>query len=107
MASAKTVAATVAPIVSDADGVGDRMELEIRRHDSAPATGTQDTLSSIRTTIEFGFNAANGVNYRIEASTDLDAWSTVETDIIGQGEVVTRLFSTENLPRRFFRVRRN
>ena len=56
---------------------------------------------------ECPFNAANGVSYRIEASTDLTEWNTVETDIIGQSAVVTRFYSTENMPRRYFRVRRN
>ena len=57
--------------------------------------------------VEFRFNAANGVSYRIEESTDLDDWRTVETDIIGSGGVVVRFYITENLPKRYFRVRRN
>ena len=57
--------------------------------------------------MEFRFNAANGVSYRIEESTDLDDWRTVETDIIGSGGVVVRFYITENLPKRYFRVRRN
>jgi len=47
------------------------------------------------------------VSYRIEASTDLENWSTVETGIIGQSAVVTRFYSTENQPKRYFRLRRN
>ena len=74
---------------------------------SALATSTPDAVSTIRTSVEFRFNAANGVSYRIEASTDLEHWSTVETGIIGQGAVVTRFYSTENQPKRYFRVRRN
>lgn len=34
-------------------------------------------------------------------------WDTIQTDIIGQGAVVTRCYSTENQPTRFFRVRMN
>jgi hypothetical protein len=57
--------------------------------------------------VEFRFNAANGVSYRIEASTDLDQWDTIEPVLIGQSAVVTRFYSIENQPKRYFRVRRN
>jgi hypothetical protein len=57
--------------------------------------------------VEFRFNAGNGLNYRIESSTDLETWTTVESDIIGTGGVVTRFYSTENQPKRFFRVVKN
>jgi N-acetylneuraminic acid mutarotase len=56
---------------------------------------------------EVRFNAANGVRYQIEASADLQTWETVESAIVGQGRVVMRSYSTENLPKRYFRVRRN
>jgi hypothetical protein len=51
--------------------------------------------------------AEEGVSYRIEASQDLDSWETIESPIVGQGGTVTRFYSTENLPKRYFRVRRN
>jgi hypothetical protein len=73
----------------------------------ALATSTPDALSTIRTAVEFRFNAASGVSYRIEGSTDLNEWNTVETDIIGAGAVVTRFYTIENLPKRYFRARRN
>lgn len=114
---------------TDSDGLSDRMEVEVYHSnpalkdsdgdgfddafevstglDPALATSTPDAVSSIRTSVEFRFNAANGVSYRIEASADLENWSTVETDIIGQSAVVTRFYSTENQPKRYFRVRRN
>jgi hypothetical protein len=55
---------------------------------------------------EFGFNAAEGASYRIEGSTDLENWGTVETGIIGSGGVVIRFYSTESQPKRYFRARR-
>jgi hypothetical protein len=91
---------------SDDDGFDDLFEVNTG-FDPALASSTPDALSSIRTAIEFRFNAANGVSYRIEASTDLDNWNTVETDIIGASAVVTRFYSIENMPKRFFRVRKN
>ena len=66
-----------------------------------------DALSSIRTAAEYRFNAALGISYRIEASTDFTNWTTIETNIIGAGGVMTRFYSIEGQPRRFFRSRRN
>jgi hypothetical protein len=75
--------------------------------DPASAASTPDAQSSIRTAVEFRFNAANGVSYRIAGSTDLNEWGTIETDIVGTGGVVTRFYSIENQPQRYFRARRN
>ena len=114
---------------TDADGLSDRAEVEV--HGSNPSlkdsdadgfddgfevntgfnpalnTSTPDAISSIRTAVEFRFNAANGVSYRIEASTDLNQWDIIEPVIIGQSAVVTRFYSIENQPKRYFRARRN
>ncbi len=114
---------------TDADGLNDRVEVEVYHSnpslkdsdgdlfddlfevntgfDPALATSTPDALSSIRTAVEFRFNAANGISYRIEASTDLDQWDIIEPAVIGESAVVTRFYSTENMPKRYFRVRRN
>ena len=67
--------------------------------DSTPA-GT----STIRTAVEFQFYAAPGVSYRIEGSTDLETWTIVEPAIPGAGNRVSRLYSTEGSPLRFFRA---
>ena len=91
---------------TDEDGFNDGFEVSTGFSPTS-GTSTPDALSTIRTAVELRFNAANGVSYRIEASPDLDSWGTIETAIIGQGGVVTRFYSTENLPNRFFRVRRN
>jgi formylglycine-generating enzyme required for sulfatase activity len=114
---------------TDADGLNDRVEVEVYHSNPslkdsdgdgfddlfevntgfnpALATSTPDALSSIRTAVEFRFNAATGVSYRIEASTDLNQWDIIEPVIIGESAVVTRFYSTENMPKRYFRVRRN
>jgi hypothetical protein len=96
------------PALKDSDGdlFDDLFEVNTG-FDPALASSTPDALSTIRTAVEFRFNAANGISYRIEASTDLSEWNTIETNIIGQSAVVTRFYSTENMPRRYFRVRRN
>ncbi|MCX6875207.1 MAG: choice-of-anchor D domain-containing protein [Verrucomicrobia bacterium] len=91
---------------SDGDGFDDLFEVNTG-FDPALASSTPDALSTIRTAVEFRFNAADGVSYRIEASTDLTQWDIIELTIIGQSAVVTRFYSTENMPKRYFRVRRN
>jgi uncharacterized repeat protein (TIGR02543 family) len=91
---------------SDADGFDDLFEINTG-FNPTQAGSTPDALSTIRTAVEFRFNAGNGASYRIEGSTDLQNWEVVETDIIGTGGVVTRFYSIENQPKRYFRVKRN
>ena len=91
---------------SDGDGFEDLFEINTG-FNPASATSTPDAISSIRTAVEFRFNAANGVSYRIESSTDLVDWQIVEPVIVGASSIVTRFYSTENMPQRFFRARRN
>lgn len=91
---------------TDEDGFKDGFEVSTGFSPTS-ATSTPDALSSICTAVEFRFNAADGVSYRIEASTDLESWGTIESPIVGQSGVVTRFYSIENLPKRYFRVRRN
>ena len=91
---------------TDGDGFDDGFEVSTGFSPTSP-TSTPDALSSIRTAAEYRFNAANGISYRIEVSTDLANWSTLETPIIGSGGVITRFYSIEGQPKRFFRSRRN
>ena len=91
---------------TDGDGFDDGFEVATGFSPTSAAS-TPDALSNIRTAAEYRFNAALGVSYRIEASTDLANWQTIETNIIGTGGVITRFYSIEGQPRRFFRSRRN
>ena len=91
---------------TDGDGFDDGFEVTTGFSPTSAAS-TPDALSSIRTAAEYRFNAANGISYRIEAFTDFTNWSTIETNIIGSGGVITRFYSIEGQPRRFFRSRRN
>ncbi|HZJ14578.1 MAG TPA: SUMF1/EgtB/PvdO family nonheme iron enzyme, partial [Chthoniobacteraceae bacterium] len=68
------------PNLRDTDGDGFEDGFEVSTGFSpTSATSTPDALSSIRTAAEYRFNAALGISYRIEASTDLANWQTIET----------------------------
>jgi hypothetical protein len=91
---------------TDSDGFSDGFEVQHGANPTAVASSPEST-ASIRTAIEYRFNAANGVSYRIEGSSDLTTWSTIEPTITGTGAVVTRFYSTENTPIRFYQIKRN
>jgi len=91
---------------SDSDGFNDSFEAQNGYNPNAAASTPESDLD-IRTAIEFRFNAANAVSYRIEGSTDLAAWTTVEAAVTGNGGRVTRFYTTENTPIRFYRAQRN
>jgi hypothetical protein len=91
---------------TDEDGFDDGVEATAGFN---PTTNSSSPESSttIRTAVEFRFNAARGVAYRIEGSVNLTEWTTVEAVVNGNGTTVTRFYTTENQPYRFFRARRN
>jgi uncharacterized delta-60 repeat protein len=96
------------PNVPDTDGDGFDDGFEVSTGFSpTSAASTPDALSSALPAVEFRFNAANGISYRIEASFDLQQWTTIETPAIGNGGVVRRLYFIDGQPKRFFRSRRN
>jgi hypothetical protein len=78
------------------------LSIQLRDGNTNPAP-----LPEIRTAIEFSFDAANGVSYRIESSTDLINWEMIETAIIGEGIRIDRFYSTRDQPNRHFRVKTN
>ena len=91
---------------SDDDGFDDGFEVETG-YNPMSISSTPDAYSEILTAVEFRFNAANGVSYRIESSTDLENWPTVEAEIIGSSARVTRFYSIEGTQKRFYRAKRN
>jgi hypothetical protein len=96
------------PLKADTDGDGFNDGFEAQRgYNPNSAASTPEADLDIRTAIEFRFHAASGVSYRIEGSVDLEVWTTVEATINGNGGVVTRFYSTENTPIRFYRIVRN
>jgi uncharacterized delta-60 repeat protein len=88
---------------TDEDGFLDGYEVITGKSPSDPLDKPA-LVAEARTAIEFTFPAAIGKTYRIEASTDLETWETVESGINGQGGQVQRFYSTRGLPKRYFRV---
>jgi len=91
---------------SDADGFLDGFEVSTG-FNPALASSSPDSVSTIGNAVGFRFNAGLGLSYRIEDSTDLQNWNTLESPIIGAGGVVTRFYFTEGQPKRYFRVKKN
>ena len=88
---------------TDGDGFNDGLEVGAGFNPNS-ADSTPAGVSTIRTAVEFQFYAAPGVNYRIEGSADLENWTVVEPSIPGAGNRVSRLYSTEGKPIRYFRA---
>ena len=91
---------------SDSDGFLDRYEVLTGKLPLDPLSKPV-LVAEARTAIEFVFPAAIGKTYRIEDSTDLATWGTVESGIVGAGGQVQRFYSILNLPKRYFRVEEN
>ncbi|MDA7930119.1 hypothetical protein N9B63_04710 [Akkermansiaceae bacterium] len=90
---------------TDDDGFDDLFELNTG-FDPTLATSTPQAYSQILVAAEFRFNAADGVSYKIESSTDLENWEVIETGILGTGARVTRFYSIEGTTQRFYRAGR-
>jgi hypothetical protein len=88
---------------SDDDGFEDLFEVNTG-FDPNLASSTPAAYSQILVAAEFRFNAAAGVSYKIESSTDLENWEIIETGIIGIGARVTRFYSIEGTTERFYRA---
>ena len=96
------------PLLKDTDGDGFEDGFEVSTgFNPAQASSSPDSVSTIGNAVGFRFNAGLGMSYRIEDSSDLQNWTTLETPIIGAGGVVTRFYFTEGQPKRYFRVRKN
>ncbi|MCX6868866.1 MAG: hypothetical protein NTV46_22220 [Verrucomicrobia bacterium] len=87
---------------TDGDGFPDGYEVYSGFSPTSP-TSTPETSLVIYTAVEIRFGAAQGQNYRVESSTDLQTWTMVEEHIAGTGGTVARLYSIKEIPKRYFR----
>jgi hypothetical protein len=95
-------------LVKDTDGDGFEDGFEVSTgFNPAQASSSPDSVSTIGNAVVFRFNAGLGLSYRIEDSTDLQNWNTLETPIIGAGVEVTRYYPVAGQPKRYFRVKKN
>ena len=88
---------------TDGDGFHDGYEVE---HGYSPilATSKPDTRMVIFTAVEVRFAAGAGKSYRIESSFNNTTWTPVESGIPGTGGEVTRFYTIQAMPKRFFRA---
>jgi hypothetical protein len=91
---------------SDNDGFNDGFEVETG-YSPLNASSTPDAVSGIETAVKYWFNAASGVSYRIEYSTDLENWFTLEDNILGAGGEIVRYYDAVASEKRFYRAKRN
>lgn len=96
------------PVLKDTDNDGFEDGFEVfTGFDPTSLASTPEAQSSMLTAVEFRFNAATGISYRIESSSDLAAWSLVENNIMGTGGTIIRFYSITGITRQFYRARRN
>jgi uncharacterized repeat protein (TIGR02543 family) len=103
------------PTIADTDGDGFSDSFELSSGFSAISTAsTPESRSGIvlgsgdaEGSVEFRFNGAAGVSYRIEATTTLDDWGTLDALVIGTGGSMSKSYTMAGNPVRFFRLIRN
>ncbi len=88
---------------SDSDGFDDGFEVSTG-FDPISNSSVPLTTSIMLTAVEFRFFAPAGKILKIEASTDLQSWYSIENDIAGIGTTHTRYYSIQTIPKRYFRV---
>jgi hypothetical protein len=87
---------------SDGDGFLDPAEIHAGKSPTDPLSFPAAALA-IRQAIEVTLYTQAGVNYQVEWSEDLDTWTPLPEIIEGDGNPVTRFYSTRENGRRFYR----
>lgn len=88
---------------TDEDGFDDGYEVA-QGFSPTSADSSPDTRMVIYTAAEIRFGAGQGLTYRIESSFDLQNWSAVESGIAGSGGEITRFYTIQAMPKRYFRA---
>ncbi len=96
---------------TDSDGYLDGAEVEFGGNPlaaaSVPGFKARIAMVPAADSIQFSFPAQQGISYTVLDSINLIDWNITESNVIGQGAVITRSYSTANQPKRYFRARRN
>ena len=74
---------------------------------SLPTFNPHIVINPTTQTLQIRFAAEFGKSHTVQESPDLVEWTTTEASLMGQGEVVSRGFSTVVQLKRFFRVKKN
>jgi len=90
---------------TDGDGFDDIFEINTK-YDPLNQESTPEAYLEIQTAVEIKFNAAKDLNYKIENSVDLENWSAIENGVLGKGGLIKRIYSIDDYPGRYFRVKR-
>jgi hypothetical protein len=88
---------------TDGDGFWDLAEITAGKSPTN-ALDNPDAAMEILTAVEVTLYTKEGTNYRVEWSEDLATWTTLPEVIAGDGNPVTRLYSTRGMPKRYFRA---
>ncbi|MCU0792989.1 MAG: hypothetical protein MUE42_09105 [Opitutaceae bacterium] len=76
----------------------------------APAPRFEMAIQAVAdggSSVELAFPAAYGRGYSIQRSTDLLTWTTLESDVPGQGGMLVRRYPSGSEPRAFYRAVQN
>ena len=88
---------------TDGDGFWDLAEITAGKSPTN-ANDNPDAAMEIRTAVEVTLYSKVGTNYQVEWSEDLNVWTPLPEVIIGDGNPVTKFYSTRAIPRRYFRA---
>ncbi|MCX6876673.1 MAG: hypothetical protein NTW21_23125 [Verrucomicrobia bacterium] len=87
---------------TDDDGFSDGYEVTSGFIPTDP-NSSPNTQLVIYTAVEVRFGAGLGKSYRVESSMDLVNWAPVEEHLAGTGGMIARLYSLQEIPKRYFR----
>jgi hypothetical protein len=94
------------PLAPDTDGDGYSDDYEYRTgYNPVDAKVAPDLFMTIHPSVEVRFPTAIGKLYTIEKSTDLKVWEAVESNLVGNGNMISRHFTAEGTIAQYFRTR--
>ena len=73
-------------------------------YDPFDAKSKPGNILSIHHAVELRIQTQKGITYKIEGSRDLVNWEIVEPNIIGNGELIRKLYPSELYPIKHFRA---